>query len=138
MGQPAYKNVYDPYMPYMEPGGPIVNRPYATAAEYGNEYASYPGPYAEPIITDQTRERRQQRRAQHYYMPRRQTPNRIQNAEFIPTMVNRTGLRPDAQYGGYQEEPSLNGSMQQGQEMYMSPQQVAQFMAAGGVVEFLD
>lgn len=64
MGQPAYKNVYDPYMPYANNG----------------------------MVVDSS----------------------------------------------YQEEPSLNGSMQQGQEMYMSPQQVAQFMAAGGVVEFLD
>ena len=64
MGQPAYKNVYDPYMPYANNG----------------------------MIVDSS----------------------------------------------YQEEPSLDGSLQQGQEMYMSPQQVAQFMAEGGVVEFLD
>ena len=57
MGQPAYKNVYDPYMPYANNG----------------------------MVVDSS----------------------------------------------YQEEPSLDGSLQQGQEMYMSPQQVAQFMAEG-------
>jgi len=114
------ENVNDPYMPYMEPGGPIVNRPYATAAEYGNEYDSYPGPYVEPMITDSIRN--------SVINSGRQQGEGRYNMPFIPPRVNRIGLRPDVQYGDYQE----------GDEVYMTGGELAQYLAGGGQVEFID
>ena len=110
--QPQYKNVYDPYMPMAGNGMTMVNRPYQTAAEYGNEYAPYPGPYAEPMVTDSIR---------NSVIDSRRLIDGITDEE-----IERSTVRQ--QYGGYQE----------GDEVYMTGGELAQYLAGGGQVEFID
>ena len=113
-GFPQYENVYDPYMPMAENGMTMVDRPYQTGAEYGNEYASYPGPYAEPMITDSIR-------------------NSVTNSGRLMDGVTgeeieRSTIAPIRQYGGYQE----------GDVVDMTEAQLGAFLMGGGQVEFVD
>ena len=146
-GFPQYEDVYDPYMPMAENGMTIVDRPYQTAAEYGNEYAAYPGPYAEPIITDQIREsvinsgrlmdgvtgeeieRSTIMSPQDIYKTfmDKSDPDAGRKAnELYHQFKNNPG--PNAQYGGYKE----------GDVVDMTEAQLGAFLAGGGQVEFVD
>ena len=131
-GYPQYENVYDPYMPMAGNGMTMVDRPYATAAEYGNEYASYPGPYVEPIITDQIRESvinsgKPMSKIEIYNtLMDKDDPNAGRRTNQLYKAMQNPG--PGAQYGGYQE----------GDVVDMTQAQLGAFLRAGGQVEFVD
>lgn len=133
-GFPQYENVYDPYMPYMEPGGPIVNgpRPYQSAAEYGNEYAPYPGPYLEPMITDSIRRsvidsgRPITHKEIYNTLMDKDDPNAGRRTNQLYNAMQNPG--PGAQYGGYQE----------GDVVDMTEAELGAFLRIGGQVEFVD
>ena len=131
-GFPQYEDVYDPYMPMARNGMTMVDRPYATAAEYGNEYAPYPGPYAEPMITDSIRNSvinsgKPMSRIEIYNtLMDKDDPNAGRSADQLYKAMQNPG--PGAQYGGYKE----------GDVVDMTEAQLGAFLAGGGQVEFVD
>ena len=131
-GFPQYENVYDPYMPMAGNGMTMVDRPYATAAEYGDEYAAYPGPYAEPIITDQIREsvinsgKPMSQMGIYNTLMDKDDPNAGRKTNQLYKAMQNPG--PSAQYGGYQE----------GDVVDMTEAELGAFLAGGGQVEFVD
>ena len=117
-----YEDVYDPYMPMAGNGITMVDRPYQTAAQYGNEYAPYPGPYAEPMITDSIR---------RSVIDSGRLIDDITGEEIIRSTVGpmKRGPQPTPrEYGGYQE----------GDVVDMTEAELGAFLMAGGQVEFVD
>jgi hypothetical protein len=111
-GYPESEDVYDPYMPYMEHGGPH------TAAEQLAALGS-----TNPSIGQNLAQQRDIDAAQWVAKRTSNIQNRNPNyteEELKPTIKN---------YGG---------DLRAGQEVWMNPNEIAAFMAIGGVVEFLD
>lgn len=149
-----YEDVYDPYMP-MADNGTIVDRPYQTAEEYGDQY-TYPGPYLEPMITDSIRESiinsgrlldgvtgeeiekrtvmsrpdfntaEYLEQLNNYRAPAQSLAARISQAN--KEMAAKRDIPTRNQYGGYQE----------GDVVDMTEAQLGAFLMAGGQVEFVD
>ena len=135
MGQPAYKNVFDPYMPYMHEGGtpghthPSLSR-YLGSANQGNEIGYREGIFNKDRLDENLDPYLIQAQADAVRQAQIKAQAKAQANAEPPRMLVKD-MFDYQQYGGMTE-----GDI--GKTMMMDANQIAQFMAAGGVVEFLD
>ena len=135
-GEPAYKNIYDPYMPYAKDGiiagqYPMTQEEAAANAFYPTETGKVYNPLTRlintpvPSVTDYLQN----------YTPADSLAARIAKAQ----ASNKAATRMiNYQDGGTVSSNSKLNNLQQDQVLYMSPKEVSEFLQMGGSVEFID